>query len=275
MRRPALVRRGLLLGFTTAAAVIALFAPAASAHVGTIKIGCTSVEFSYTSFPSTGGRIWESVTVNGTTTSKTFKLKGSTGSNSISINGEDGDVVSASATWTVDGGGSASAGPTTLSGCKPPPPPPCPSGSKANFQWHYSYNGSSGSWSATTTQTCPGSFSMGPQAMEGNQTLVPGATIYAGYQFTVPGNNSTFPLTVNNPTVTFPVICANRTTPSASTFSVTMPTTTFTVTPNSGWIPGSNGYQGSATVPNDCGGADLLLGQGGSAGGGTFSAALS
>jgi hypothetical protein len=269
MSRLTSIRR-LLVAAVVAAGASGLFASAASAHVGKITISCTRVTFSFTGFPETGGQINESVTVNGTTTHHSFGLTGSSGGNSIPIGGANGDVVSASATWTVGGGGSAHAGPTTLSGCKPP----CPSGTKPNFQWHYSYNGSSGSWSGTTTATCPGSVSSGPQAMEGNQTLMPGATIFAGYQFTVPGNNSTFFLTVNHPKVTFPVVCANGATPSAPTFSVTMPTATFEVT-NSNWIPGTNGFQGKATVPNDCGGADLLLGQGGSAGGGTFTATLS
>lgn len=270
-----LLRRPRLIAPFVALVGLLVFAP--SAFAGQIDITCGHAKYTYEQLP-TGSptTVQEKVTIDGKpVASKTVTFNGSSSSGSDTVtfqvptDGRPHTVVA-----TAGSNGSTWFSNSATLTCKPPPPPPCPSGSKANFQWHYSYNGSSGSWSATTTQTCPSSFSMGPQAMEGNQTLVPGATIYAGYQFTVPGNNSTFPLTVNNPKVTFPVVCANGAAPSAKTFSVTMATTTFTVT-GSGWIPGTNGYQGSAKVPNDCGGADLLLGQGGSPGGGTFTARLS
>jgi hypothetical protein len=152
--------------------------------------------------------------------------------------------------------------------------PPCPAGTKANFRWHYSANGSAGGWSATTTQACPGSFSMGPQAMEGNLQVTPGTTLQAGYDFTLPGNHSSLTITVSSAQVSFAVTCVSGATPSASTFTVTMPTQSYPVT-NDQWYPSGDQssplvYQGSVTVPNLCGGGTLDLAQGG-----TFTATLS
>ena len=151
--------------------------------------------------------------------------------------------------------------------------PPCPSGTGVNFRWHYEYNGSSGSWSGTTTEVCPRSFSMGPQAMEGNLKVVPGQTLYAGYDFTVPGNKKALTVTVSQPSVTFSVGCASGATPSASRFTVTMPTASYPVS-DSQWYPTGNqssslSYEGSVSVPNLCSGGDLTLSQGG-----TFSATV-
>jgi hypothetical protein len=74
--------------------------------------------------------------------------------------------------WSNTGGAS---GTQDLALTRTGVPVPCPQGTKANFRWHYSAGGSAGGWSGTTTQTCPGTFSMGPQAMEGN----PSATLRA------------------------------------------------------------------------------------------------
>ena len=68
-----------------------------------------------------------------------------------------------SGTIGTSGGTPASATPGQGS-----PPPSCPPGTKANFRWHYSANGSPGGWSGPKSITCPGSLSMGPQAMEGD-----------------------------------------------------------------------------------------------------------
>jgi hypothetical protein len=153
--------------------------------------------------------------------------------------------------------------------------PPCPAGTKPHFRWHYSANGSAGSWSATTTQACPGSFSMGPQAMEGNLQVAPGATLQAGYDFTIPGNNNSVTLTVSNAQVSFAVSCVSGAAPSASTFTVTMPMQSYTSTNGGDWYPSGDQssplvYQGSVAVPNLCGGGQLDL-----AHGGTFTATLS
>ena len=253
-----------------ALAALAIFPATASAHFGAISITCKSVRFSYTDFPSGQNSANETVSLNGKTiVSKTFTFTGPSGTDTVPINGQNGVLVQASANWTADGGGSASAR-TTLTGCAPPP---C-TVSKANFRWHYSANGSSGSWSATTGQSCPGSFSMGPQSMEGDLKVSPGTTLKAGYDFTVPGNNSQQTLTVNNPKVTFIVHCVSGATPSAPTFTVSMPTHTYTFT-GSGWIPSGDQqsslvYQGSISVPNLCNEGQLRLDKGG-----TFSASLS
>lgn len=147
-------------------------------------------------------------------------------------------------------------------------------GEAPNFRWHYSANGTSGSWSGTQTGPCPGSISMGPQAMEGDLKVSPGTILKAGYDFTVPGNASTFSITVTNPQVVFTVRCVSGAAPSSSTFTVTMPTQTYTVTDQS-WYPSGDQssslvYQGSTAVPDLCGGGELRLDQGG-----TFSASLS
>lgn len=158
--------------------------------------------------------------------------------------------------------------------CGPPPPPPCTPGTSANFRWHYSANGSSGSWSGTKSQACGSSFSMGPQAMEGDLKLAAGTTIEAGYDFTVPGNHSSLFFTVSNAQVVFTLQCVSGATPSPNTLTVTMPTQTYNVT-NDQWYPSGDQhsplvYQGSATVPNACNGGLVRLNQGG-----TFSAGLS
>ena len=152
-------------------------------------------------------------------------------------------------------------------------PAPCPPGTKANFRWHYTANGSAGGWSGTATQACPGNFSMGPQAMDGNLQVTPGATLQAGYDFTLPGNTSSLTMTVSAAQVTFAVRCVSGATPSASTLTVTMPDRTYQIT-NDQWYPSGDQssplvYQGSVTVPDLCGGGNISLAKGG-----TFTATL-
>lgn len=151
---------------------------------------------------------------------------------------------------------------------------PCPTGATVNFRWHYSANGSSGSWSATKPVVCPGSLSMGPQAMEGDLKVSPGVTLKAGYDFTVPGNHASFSVTVTNPQVVFAVACASGAAPSASTLTVVMPAQSYAVT-GSQWYPSGDQssplvFQGSITVPDLCAGGQLRLNQGG-----TFTATVS
>jgi hypothetical protein len=151
---------------------------------------------------------------------------------------------------------------------------PCPPGTKANFRWHYSANGSAGSWSGTKSAVCPASLTMGPQAMEGDLKVSPGTTLKVGYDFTVPGNHASFSLTVGNPQVVFAVACVSGAAPSASTFTVGMPTQTYAVTSDQ-WYPSGDQssplvYQGSIAVPDLCGGGQLRLNQGG-----TFTATVS
>jgi hypothetical protein len=108
---------------------------------------------------------------------------------------------------------------------------------------------------------------MGPQAMEGDLKVSPGTTLEAGYDFTVPGNHASFSLTVSDPQVVFAVRCVSGATPSAATFTVTMPTQTYAVT-NDQWYPSGDQssplvYQGSISVPDLCGGGQLRLDHGG------------
>ena len=152
--------------------------------------------------------------------------------------------------------------------------PACPQGAKANFRWHYSADGSAGGWSGTTTETCPGTVTMGPQAMEGNLTVSPGDTVQAGYDFTLPGNNTALTLTVSTAEVVFDVACASGATPSQPSFTVTMAGQSYSLT-GSQWYPSGDQssplvYQGSVSVPDLCGGGSLDLAQGG-----TFTATLS
>lgn len=152
--------------------------------------------------------------------------------------------------------------------------PPCPQDTKANFRWHYSAERSAGGWSGTTTETCPGAVTMGPQAMEGNLIVSPGDTVQAGYDFTLPGNNTALTLTVSNAQVVFDVACASGATPSQPSFTVTMADQSYSLA-GSQWYPSGGQssplvYQGSAAVPDLCGGGSLDLAQGG-----TFTATLS
>ena len=64
--------------------------------------------------------------------------------------------------------------------------------------------------------------------------------------------------------------CVSGATPSAATFTVTMPTQTYAAT-NDQWYPSGDQhsprvYQGSITVPDPCGGGQLRLNQGGAFG---------
>ena len=114
---------------------------------------------------------------------------------------------------------------------------------------------------------------MGPQAMDGNLQVAPGATLQAGYDFTLPGNTKSLTMTVSAAQVTFAVACASGAGPSASTLTVTMPAQTYQIT-NSQWYPSGDQssplvYQGSAAVPDLCGGGKISLAKGG-----TFTATL-
>jgi hypothetical protein len=158
-------------------------------------------------------------------------------------------------------------GTPTLNVVSNPGFPPCTQGTTANFRWHYRASGTSGGWSGTKAGTCPGMLSMGPQAMEGNLKVAPGTALQVGYDLTIPGNRTTQNLAVLGPQVTFAVRCVSGATPSAPTFTVTMPDAAYTVS-TSAWYPSSDQssplvYQGSATVPDLCGGGQLSLGSGG------------
>ncbi len=174
------------LGVMAAAGLVpVVFATAAYANQVSISIDCSSVTFSYTNIPSGGGTANETVAVDGTTVvSKTLSLTSPSSSDTVSFSATNGQTVSAQSTFTTSDGTFANSASKTLAGCAAP----CPPGTKINFRWHYSANGSSGSWSGTKSVICPGSLTMGPQAMEGDLKVSPGTTLKAGYDFTVPGN---------------------------------------------------------------------------------------
>jgi 6-phosphogluconolactonase (cycloisomerase 2 family) len=150
--------------------------------------------------------------------------------------------------------------------------PPCPANPpKVNVRWHYSANGSVGSWSKTGEAKCSQAITLGPQAMEGNLKVNPGATIKAGYDFTLPGNASPFTVSFTEGKVVFAVHCVSGATPSEPTFTVTLPDQSYFVS-NANWYPSGVQssplvYQGETAAPDLCGGGQLRLDQGG-----TFSA---
>jgi hypothetical protein len=271
MKPTTLLRRALGGSVAAAAAAFAVVAvaPAASAHTGTATITCSSVTFdSYTSFGSGSQAVLETVSIDGSQVAlTTFTFTGPSGGPStlaISVPADGQSHTVTADAFSVNENAEVIGFPVsqTLT-CGTP----CPPGTKANFRWHYSANGSSGSWSGTKSTVCPNSLTMGPQAMEGDLKVSPGTTLEAGYDFTVPGNHASFPLTVNNPQVIFAVRCVSGATPSAATFTVTMPTQTYSVT-NDQWYPSGDQhsplvYQGSITVPDLCGGGQLRLNQGG------------
>lgn len=155
-----------------------------------------------------------------------------------------------------------------------PPGLPCPSGAKVNVRWHYSANGSSGGWSGTKSTSCvDGSVAIGPQAMEGDLKVAPGATLKVGYDFTLPGNKSHFSAFISNAKVVFQARCVSGAVPSSSSFTATMPNTTYSVTDQS-WYPSGDQrsslvFEGSLAVPDLCGGGQVRLDKGG-----TFSAVV-
>jgi hypothetical protein len=142
-----------------------------------------------------------------------------------------------------------------------------------HVRWHYS-GGGSGSWSGTGSVDCSnGSITMGPQAMEGDLKLNPGATLKAGYDFTIPGAHGPISVSVANASVTFTPRCGS----SASTTNLVVSLSSYSVlvpANNSDWWPSGDQssplvYQGSTTVPNICSGGQVRFDQGG-----TFSAII-
>jgi DNA-directed RNA polymerase specialized sigma24 family protein len=152
-------------------------------------------------------------------------------------------------------------------------PVPCPAGTKANFRWHYAANGSPGGWSGPATHACPGSLTMGPQAM-GNLQVTPGTTLQAGYDVSVPGNKVSLTMTVSAAQITFAISCMSKAAPSAPTLTVPLQTRTYQITSDQ-WFPSGDQssplvYQGSVPVPALCGpGGAISLAKGG-----TFTATL-
>jgi len=109
---------------------------------------------------------------------------------------------------------------------------------------------------------------MGPQAMEGNLTVEPGAVLEAGYDFTIPGNHPATDVTFGNPVVTFQGQCVTG--GAVVTLTVGMSTQVYTDPLNDGsdWFPSGDQhttlvYQGELPVPNLCAGGAISLAKGG------------
>jgi hypothetical protein len=118
-------------------------------------------------------------------------------------------------------------------------------------------------------------LSIGPQAMEGNLRLSPGATLEAGYDFTMPGNHPAATVTFVGAMVTFAWTCVSG--PGNGNLVVSMPDQqSYTDTQNrSAWYPSGQQnspsvYQGSTSVPDVCNGGQVSF-----QAGGTFSAGVS
>jgi hypothetical protein len=134
-------------------------------------------------------------------------------------------------------------------------------------------SGSPGGWSGTATDACPGSVTMGPQAM-GDMQVTPGTTLQAGYDFTLPEISNSLTMTVSAAQVTFAVSCVSKAARSAPTLTVALQPETYQIT-GSQWYPSGDQssplvYQGSVAVPALCGtGGKISLAKGG-----TFTATL-
>jgi hypothetical protein len=117
------------------------------------------------------------------------------------------------------------------------------------------------------------SINMGPQAMEGDLKVSPGAVLMAGYDFTIPGSHPADTVQLVNASVTFQAQCASG--PGGGTIVVFLSGGPITVPQNSSaWFPSGDQssplvYQGSVAVPDLCGGGLVRLQSGG-----TFSADL-
>jgi hypothetical protein len=146
------------------------------------------------------------------------------------------------------------------------------SGWAPTFRWHYGgIAGADDGWSASVQPTCPnGALTI--RWSDDSLSLSPGTTLYAGYDFHT-SNQPTYTMTAYSPTVVFsPITCADKSTPTQSTITLSMLTHSYTSVANT-WIPtgdktSSLGFQGTLTVPNVCHGAKVIFN------GGTFSAVI-
>ena len=100
------------LALLTGASATAVLAPAASAHTGTIAIGCDAVTFSYTKVPKLGTNLVDSETiaVDGVVVvSKSFTFTGAAATDTVPISiGAGPHRVNVHASWTQSGGGKIS-----------------------------------------------------------------------------------------------------------------------------------------------------------------------
>jgi hypothetical protein len=99
--------RGLLVLLSVGALTL-IGAATADAHIGTISIDCETVTFAFTRFPTGSSQIDYAIRVDGTPTSHgTFTVTGASATQVIANHIEGDHTVSASASWSVDRGGSA------------------------------------------------------------------------------------------------------------------------------------------------------------------------
>jgi hypothetical protein len=105
--------------------------------------------------------------------------------------------------------------------------------------------------------------------MEGDLSLKPGATLKAGFDFSIPGTHGPISVAVSGATVTFTPRCGSNA--STTTLTVALGGYSVIVPANNGnWNPNGSPYQGSTSVPNICAGGKVRFDQGG-----TFSAGVS
>jgi len=110
-------------------------------------------------------------------------------------------------------------------------------------------------------------LTLGPDAMEGDLRVAPGATLSVGYDFRIPGKHPAASLTFVEPQAVFAWTCVTG--PGAGSFTVSMPNGLYSVLANSSeWFPSGDHrsplvYQGSFEMPNLCGGGLVRLQSGG------------
>jgi hypothetical protein len=123
---------------------------------------------------------------------------------------------------------------------------------------------------AATGLTCPGgSDNLCIPAQGANEAVTgtAGSVVRAGYDFTVPGPDTTTVI-VSNAFEQLTISCANGKTPTVSSIMVPMPTVTYTAPfqQSNGWVPSGDQsspltYEGSFTLGDYCSGGTIDVGQ--------------
>jgi hypothetical protein len=208
------------IAITIAACVLGLAgyqASAADAHTAQIVISCDSVGFNYASFPNHANTAGYSVTVSSGNGSQsgTFSWMGTSFAGSVAIHAVGNSTVTASTTWTADGGGSASQ--TMTLACEvpptkttaPPPPRVCTDGlppnaghdgQPGNDDCDHTTKDTTTSTTATTTNSTTTTPVTTNQTTTNqtttNQTIAPGTTTSTGHSS---GTHSASAPTVTKP----------------------------------------------------------------------------
>jgi len=123
---------------------------------------------------------------------------------------------------------------------------------------------------AATGLACPGgAYNLCIPAQGANEGVVgnPGSTVVAGYDFKVPGSDTTM-VQITGAYEQLTISCANHATPTVSSIMVPMPDVTYTAPfPQSqGWVPTGNqsnhaSYEGSFVLGDYCNGGTIRVGQ--------------